>query len=150
MKPSKTKHACVYERIGKLYIVPFARATSGLLVGAEPVITADASEGAKEVGEKILWALAAFREGIPHPDDFKAVVKPLLLASGAKTYAGFAKGARYISIGMDGDTVRFSPHKHEGKRGAFVNIKGEDVTAASVAARDVGEAFVAALARATS
>jgi hypothetical protein len=150
MKPSNTKHACVYERKGKLYIVPYARATSGLLVGSEPVTTADVSEGAKQIGEKILSALAAYHEGVPHPTDFKAVMVPLLAASGAKTSVGFAKGARYISISIDGDTVRLSPHEHQGKRGAFVNIKGADVTAASPSPVDVGEAFIVALAKATT
>src|SRR6185437_7588353 len=66
----------------------------------------------QEIGQRVLDALAAYREGVPgkaYVRGVKQLPDPFLAYSGFKSWGGFEKGARYISVYSNGSEIQITP-----------------------------------------
>ncbi|MNS15182.1 hypothetical protein D3C72_468140 [compost metagenome] len=90
----------------------------GAWISGEPVVKLDVSDEGK-LGALVIQTLNASRQGIAHPPTWEGLTVPLLNASGAKTWLGFARTARLVSLELDGDEVVFTPTNREGRSFLF-------------------------------
>jgi hypothetical protein len=121
------QHAGAYEWQGRIFLHPDSKTTAGLWVGGEPVSSCDPGNPI-ELGRAILSALAASREGVPHPSIWGDTTAPLRKCAGAKSSRAFFGSARHVSIELRNDRVTFTPYQNLGPRDGYRPIKGKDRT----------------------
>jgi|SRR5262245_11629665 len=106
------KASSVYFRGSDIYVIASARTVRGILEDAEPFFKLSRSASAQELGEKILEALAAFREGVPGKTYVRGVKPPpdpFLVFAGFKSWGAFEKGVQHFSISTAGAEVQITP-----------------------------------------
>jgi hypothetical protein len=91
--------------------------TDGRFCGA-PIIRLDHAATVSEILAAVDQALANCREDVPAPTDFKAVMLPLLDATGEKTWRAVSRSFALISVEQADREMIFTPMFPE--KGAFV------------------------------
>lgn len=139
------KSATVYERKEKLYIHSSSETTAGVWIMNAPVLCLSKSDiGA--LGSSIRRCLSASRGGIPHPETFTNIFKPVLDLAGVKSYASFVKSVKCLHIrALDEETVTLVPTRNDGAKGGFAQLPNT-IQVALGSDTDLGSAAVAALA----
>ncbi|HEY6185667.1 MAG TPA: hypothetical protein VIW67_25730 [Terriglobales bacterium] len=106
------KTSTVYFRGSDIYILASARDINGIFQNKEPFFQLPATSSALELGQKVLDALATFREGVPGKTYVRGVKQPpdpFLVYSGFKSWGAFERGARYFSVSSDGPEIQIIP-----------------------------------------
>jgi hypothetical protein len=140
--------ASVYRRKGKLLIASSSQTSGryGLWIEAGPHLVAEVSESQREIGEKVLEALKASRQGEPYPSDPEQLAAPLLKRAGVHSWSTFIKGVVQCHVEEEGKEMRFIPSTKDG--GGFVPRAHEAVTVALPTDPErLGEALLEALSR---
>ena len=106
------KTSTVYFRGGDLYVLASAKNIFGIFQVSEPFFKLPSSSSAQEIGQRVLDALAAYREGVPGKTYVRGVKQPrdpFLTYSGFKSWNAFEKAARYFSISSNGSEIQIIP-----------------------------------------
>lgn len=138
--------AQIYLRDGRLFIFASSCSTSGFLFASGALQTLDANKDSKLIGHAVLAALAESHSDMPAPKDPKSITKPLLKASGVKSWTSFAKGAKYISVSCDDDGWHFTPTQNLGVKDGFEDLEQKEIhIKRKMTDRQIGEAVIRAL-----
>jgi hypothetical protein len=77
-------------------------------------------EGQEEkLGRAIISALQGSRLNVPHPSDWKLILRPLLAVSGVKAWTAFSKSAMCLEVEEEGGRVALIPTRYLGVDGGF-------------------------------
>jgi hypothetical protein len=142
--------AYIFERKGTLFGNPWCFTDDGMVIGS-PEFEAVALPATPEaVGRLVEWSLANSRTDVRRPSSrsqWDEVTRPLLNAAGVKTWAGFARYARAVSIDLD-ETLLFTPMARD-ERNAHYPLRDLVTRLAMPASvEQIGEAALAALSHA--
>lgn len=107
-----------YESKGVIYLETDWQTTVGVSIGQEPVFAVAKRDVAK-LDSAIRVCLDGVRKGVPHPTDWKKVVRPLFAIAPFKTDRALMAVAKAASIVDFGDQVEISPFKNEGTREGY-------------------------------
>jgi hypothetical protein len=118
--------AVAFERNNKVFIHPYAETAQGLRIFSEPVSVVSKSDD-QQVAGQVLAALDASEKKVPHPASWKGIVSPLLKAAGVRSFAAFAKGAKCVEIGLEGETLVFTPTTNGGPREGFLHLNDRQI-----------------------
>lgn len=112
------KSAYAILKKGRVHIQAYARAVTGLAVAYGPVFTCPLT-----VEEQIVQNLKKAFEysilGIPHPDreGWKEVQRPMLDATGAKTWSAMARGAKALGFELKDGILTIDPSSDDQNQG---------------------------------
>lgn len=97
-------------KAGKVYTQGYARTTSGVWVGIGPVYVSPLSF-VDELAANVRASLKHSVQNVPHPsrEEWKEVQRPMLEATGTKSWASLAKGSKAVGIECIDGTVTFTP-----------------------------------------
>ena len=115
--PGRT--GAIYKRPDGFVVHPLNRATTGLGIASEPVWRLPAASSASDLGAAVLSALAAWRDGVPHPTVWKGYGKAFLKAAGVRSWRSLEAGAAHCIFSDDGLVLSFLPCK-AGETSGFV------------------------------
>jgi hypothetical protein len=120
-------------------------------VSREPLLTFPVAADPEVLGAAVLELIPLSEQGIAQPskDEFKALTKPLLRASGFRTFTAFASGTRSVDVEASGGRFRFAATHNGGRRSGFTPISGEPEATDDQDARMVGLALIRAMITAT-
>lgn len=106
------KTGSVYFRGSDIYVLASAKDVFGIFQTSEPFFKLSGTPSPQELGERVLEALAAFREGVPGKTYVRGVKQPpdpFLIFAGFKSWGAFEKGVRYFSISSTGSEIQITP-----------------------------------------
>jgi hypothetical protein len=138
------RSASIYWRDGVAYVVSADRDVNGIQRDGMWFVRLDAPLIAKPLGEAVLGALAASRDGIPGRLYERGVKQPpsaFLQFTGLKSWKALERGASYFLVAADQDRVRITPSVAAPK-GGFLHRRDRGVDCAPNAAA-VGAAIIA-------
>lgn len=128
------------------------RATSGVLVGAPPVLRLPLDVSEAELGIALRTALRAYAEDVPHPTDWSESGKAFLRAAGYRSWKSLEAPARSCWIELAEGRLVITPLRDGGSRGDQKGFQpfGAEPVAVSITGTDeeVGIALKAAFDRA--
>ena len=104
--------SAVFFRQNDTYILASAKDVFGIHHASEPFFKLSGAVSEKDLGERVLEALAAFREGIPgktYPRGVKQPLDPFLIFAGFKSWRAFEKGAHYFWVSVTANEVEIIP-----------------------------------------
>lgn len=107
-----------FESQGMIYLETKWQTTVGLPIGQEPVF-AVAKQDLTTLDNAIRACLDGVRKGVPHPTDWKKVVRPLFDITPFKSDRALMAVAKCASIVDFGDQVEIDPYRNEGTREGF-------------------------------
>jgi hypothetical protein len=107
-----------YESKGVIYLETEWQTTVGLSIGEEPVF-AVAKQDLQKLDSAIRACLDGVRKGVPHPTDWKKVVRPLFTITPFKSDRALMAVAKCASIVDFGDHMEIDPFRNEGTREGF-------------------------------
>ncbi len=113
------KKATVYQLRGKYLVHASSRTTDGVWIVWEPMLAVQANDAAGELGLAIEAALDGSRSGVPHPQDWKAVLAPLLALGGVRSWSAFCRSAACVEVEEEGGRVSLLPTRNLGAEGGF-------------------------------
>ncbi|HJV89555.1 MAG TPA: hypothetical protein VJ623_04560 [Holophagaceae bacterium] len=126
MKPDEIRIASVYFFQGRALVHALGRTTQGAWVPLGPIQTLPA-EPPTPVAAALLAALDASCQGLPRPEDWTAVMAPLLEASGARKWPDFLKEATCLGVESLGGALTLVPTRNLGEEGGFEPLPAEAV-----------------------
>jgi hypothetical protein len=106
------KTSTVYFRGSEIYILASAKDVFGIFQDSEPFYKLPETPSPEELGQRVLDALAAFREGVPGKTYVRGVKQPpdpFLAFAGFKSWSAFEKGTRHFSVSNSGAEVQITP-----------------------------------------
>lgn len=130
------KFAAVYRRKGMLIVHPYNRATTGVWILGEPVVSMREDADPLPIGNAVRSALDASRGDMMPPSDWLTVMTPLLTAAKAKSWGVFVRDASLCEIEDDGRLLSILPRANLGAREGFQPIDGARFTIASSASAE--------------
>jgi hypothetical protein len=107
-----------YESRGVIYLETHWQTTVGVSIGQEPVF-AVARQDLPELDAAIRACLNGVRKGVPHPTDWKKVVRPLFAIAPFKSDRALMAVAKSVYIVDFDDHVEMFPDRNEGTRNGF-------------------------------
>lgn len=114
------KKGCeVYFRKEAIYFISLDKTIPGIWIASEPMIKLNRDVSLRDLGEAVITAIQSSQQGVPMPDDSRAVTKAVLKFAGFKTWNAFAKGALCYDVEYDGMKVHITPQTSSGS-GAFI------------------------------
>lgn len=142
------KSASLYLRGTRIIVHPWSKTSTGVLIGTEPFTSLRRDGPPEELGKAILCALESVQEGLPHPSDWSEIDKPLLDASGVKSWSAFVKSAIGALVLESENGIQFVPQENRGPRDGFQDVGIERVKIHKQSGyKAIGEAAVRALER---
>ena len=117
------RHASVYLRDDAIYVVSSAKDVFGISHHGEWRVRLAQPASARELGDAILAALAAYRENIPgttYVRGAKVPPHPFLLFAGFKSWKAFEKGTTYVMVADTDGRVEIVP-SIAGSRGGYLH-----------------------------
>jgi len=133
----------VYFRQGEIFIHASAKNTFGIHQTCEPFFRIAQSVSPQELGEKVLEALDAFREGVPGELYVRGVKRPpdpFLIFTKARSWKRFEQEAQYFSITADDSGVQIVPSTPAAKNGYL--HRPADAVRCPVQAEQIGRALL--------
>jgi hypothetical protein len=118
--PKEDRFASVYERPDMLLVHAEAKTTAGVYVAEQPVIRLNPTVSPQEIGASVRRALAAFRTGVAHPNQYewRDLGKPFLAAAGFRSWRALVVGAKMCNVTQKADSsFVFSITRNGGTRG---------------------------------
>jgi hypothetical protein len=109
--------AAMYARPKDFVIQPESRTTAGVWIGSEPVQVLANESDIATVALAVRTALAASRDGVAHPTDWKAVLQPLLNGAKIKSWNALQKSAKMVGIEMSDVELRILSSRNGGTSG---------------------------------
>jgi hypothetical protein len=138
--------ASVYKRGGRLFFATSSQTTGryGLWIEAGPHLAAGIADGPSAVGDRLVEALNASRQGVEYPEDVRKLEGPLLKLAGVKSWKVFAKGAAHCYVERDEDGIRIIPSEPD--TGGFRRRKDQTVKVPETSPADqLGQALLDAV-----
>ncbi len=142
--------AAAYKLADRILVHPWNTTTSGVGIAGEPYLTLPPEADHETLGISMLRALAACREGVPHPSSWKGLAAPRLKAAGVRSEAAFAKMAFLVTVSQSGRRIVCEPSRNGGVKGSakgFEPLPDLSVLAAGIEAVEIGSAVRAAFAK---
>ncbi|HET9743478.1 MAG TPA: hypothetical protein VFQ00_12070 [Terriglobales bacterium] len=102
----------MYFRENEIYVLASAKNVFGIYKSGEPFFKLMQPVRAEALGEKVLEAIAAFRQNVPgeyYVRGAKMPLHPFLKFSGFRSWRSFEKSARYFLVTMDDNKVTILP-----------------------------------------
>jgi len=115
------KKAISYLRGQRVFTHASSKTTAGVWILELPVLVVDATD-VEALGRQVAQALAASKEGVPHPVSWKGIFDPVLELAGVKSWATFVKSARCVGIEGVLEGVSFISTENLGASGGFNDI----------------------------
>jgi hypothetical protein len=100
------KRASVYARRGVMLVCPSSRTTDGVWVVTKPVAVVPGDASDADLGATVKASLDQSAENVPHPDEWDAVLQPLLAAAGVKSWKAFVTGTECIELELSSVELR--------------------------------------------
>lgn len=145
-------HAGAYLHPDGFILHAHHRATSGVLVGAPPVLRLPLDASDADVGVAVRTVLGAYVEAVPHPSDWSESGRAFLKAAGYRSWRALEAPARSCWIEVADGRLLITPLRNGGSRGdrkGFQPFGAEPIAAAlSDSDEEVGSALKEALRRA--
>lgn len=107
-----------FESKDVVYLETEWQTSVGLSIGQEPVFAVSKQDLLK-LDNAIRVCLNSVRKGVPHPTDWKQVVRPLFVLTPFKSDRALMAVAKCASIVDFGDQVEIYPYRNEGTRDGF-------------------------------
>ncbi|HJW32785.1 MAG TPA: hypothetical protein VJ505_05390 [Holophagaceae bacterium] len=126
MKPDEIRIASVYFFQGRALVHALGRTVKGAWIPTGPIQSLP-SEPPAAVASALLAALADSRQGLPQPEDWAAVMEPLLEASGAAKWPDFLKGAACLGVEQRDTVLSVVPTRNLGEEGGFEPLLTEAI-----------------------
>jgi hypothetical protein len=109
--------AAAYLLGSRILLFPQNRTRDGVYVDApSPIWLASVSE-VQEIGNAIISILAAYRDDVPHPTDWKAHGDKVLASAGLRSWAQLHRGTKLCIIEQAGEHLWFRPTRNGGTSG---------------------------------
>jgi hypothetical protein len=144
------KSASIYMRNKRFIVHPWSTTLTGLLIATEPFIVLDGAVSPEDLGKAICHALDSAASGLPYPERWLDIDKPLLSAAGVKSWKAFVKQAACCLTLEKDKVIEIVPQKNLGTRDGFQDTGLQRTTIAIEAGyRAIGEAAVTAMAEAS-
>ena len=107
----------VYARDRDYIVQPHSWTTTGLRIGTEPINVLPGNTSAADLCEALQKALAAAKEGVAHPTDWKAQLEPLLQCAKIRSWNALQKSAKLCQVEAVDCGFRISPSRNGGTSG---------------------------------
>jgi hypothetical protein len=117
------RHASVYVRDDAIYVVSSAKNVFGISHHGEWRVRLAQPASARELGDAILAALAAYRDNIPgttYVRGAKLPPHPFLLFAGFKSWKAFEKGTTYFMVAETEGRAEIVPST-AGSKGGYLH-----------------------------
>src|SRR5262245_45444450 len=111
------RSASVYLRSHDFLVEAVSITTAGVGIRWGSVHVLPRSAAVSELGDAVLDALQASTQGVPHPDDWKAVLRPFLEAARARSWHAVQRRAKLCCVQSDETGIRITPTRNGGTRG---------------------------------
>jgi hypothetical protein len=150
------RRAVISARGDRLYVSSWSITDQGASVQGDWIADADIQVSDAELGSLARAALAACRQGVPHPsfrDGPTPELRTILQVAGVKTYAAFARGTREVAVRSldESADLTVTPYRNGGPRTGFTEMLDEvAVLDAAVDDSSLGAVLRQALAVATA
>ncbi len=118
--------AGIYERKGRLFIVPYDKTKAGFWISNSVTATVE-RDNLEGMLEAVAAALMVSREGVPTPPPDFDPTAPLLLAAGVASWSTFARSAKSVDVELVNGVVEITPYQNRGARQGFVPIREKAV-----------------------
>src|SRR5256885_9377623 len=132
------KTSTVYFRGSEIYVLASAKNVFGIFQDSEPFYKLSETASPEELGQRVLEALAAFREGVPGKTYVRGVKQSpdLFLAfAGFKSYGAFEKGVRHFSVSSAGPEIQITP-SIPAPKGGHLHLPGKAVRVSAQAGQN--------------
>lgn len=110
--------ATAYKRGSQIFVHSSSRTTAGVWLLSEPV-AAVAVDDPEELGRRILEALNASKDQVPHPKSWKNLFDPVLHLAGVKSWSTFVKSAKCVEIEAINGVAKLIPTRNLGADDGF-------------------------------
>lgn len=114
-----TRCAMVYRRKGEIFVHSQSKLSVGAWIATLPFLSLGTGSEAETIGRAIREALSASVEGVPTPESYKELFRPIFELSGTRTWAEFSKSAVSADISQSGDTITIRPSVNRGAKYGF-------------------------------
>lgn len=136
----------VYKRRERLFFATSSQTIGryGLWIEAGPHLAADVADGASAVGDRLVAALDASRQGVQYPEDVRTLEGPLLKLAGVKSWATFVRSVAHCYVERDEDGICIIPSEPDS--GGFRRLKDQVVKVPTASpAEELGQALLDAI-----
>jgi len=137
------KNCGVYATESDVYVVSLARTIPGFELVSEPMFKARRDEPSA-LGEAVLSALNAYKEGVAAPDPRAKIPSPFLKYSGFRSWKAVERSALHLSVRWNGPGVSIIPTVRDEHAGYA--HKPDLAVTSSPEPSAIGEALLKALA----
>jgi hypothetical protein len=110
--------ASVYARDRDFIVQPLSWTTTGLRIGTPPVEVLPETASAADLGAAIQKAMSAAKEGVAHPTDWNAHLRPLLELAKIRSWNVLQKSAKMCQVETLGHEIRVTPSRNGGTSGS--------------------------------
>ncbi|MGO1073134.1 hypothetical protein [Lysobacter sp. CA199] len=138
---ARRQRAMAYLRDGVVYVRPENLTVHRLGMGTTPVEAVEAT-APERLGAAMERALAASREGVPHPVVWDDLTAPLREAAKVRSWSAFVKTAKFVQIERSATEVVFFPYKNVGPRKRHEPLIGKELRRPSTSTQ-IGEELLA-------
>jgi hypothetical protein len=107
----------VFVRARDFLVEPNARTTDGLWLSADPVSRLPKTASAAELGAAVRSALAASRQNIPRPTDWRSFPSSLLRVAGCRSWNALQRSAARCEVEANASAIRILPSRNGGTQG---------------------------------
>ena len=135
------RFATAYLRANRIFLCPMSLTDQGVGIANEPVLVAGPEDSDESNGDVVMQALEHSRQGVPHPTDWRGLVKPLMLASGTKSWNDFAKTAICCEIVEEGENVVLIPTRPDDKNRSFQRVSDLAISLCRPSHHELGKAL---------
>ncbi len=125
----------VYRSARAFFVVSFSQTVDGIWVGNDVRQTLAADSAAAALGQAVLRALDASRQGQPRPADVGQPTRDLLRFVGAKSWTRFANAVQATGVRRHGPSLTVTAYER-GEHGAFLPRADKEVTGSIEALTD--------------
>jgi hypothetical protein len=139
----------VFAREADFLLEPHCQATTGIWLSAGPALRLPRGASPAELGAAIRACLNESRRGVPHPQDWRKVVPPVLQLAGVRSWAALQRSAAMCRVEAGPELLRVVPHRNGGTRGnerGYHPLEDQAVTLApSATDEELGSAVLASI-----
>lgn len=113
------KLATTLLRKGTIHIQGYSQTTAGVWIGSGRVRSLDRTVEPQLLANAIRESFAESARGVPHPsqDEWRSVQAPMLEATGVKSWAALARGAKAVGLELVGAEVTMTPSANYARQG---------------------------------